>query len=73
MCGEVGHQAIGNHYHPSILGDKGVPNKKFQTNDSREAMDMSYIRVTKKKNQKLGKGAYFGRLNEIAQTKEATT
>jgi hypothetical protein len=55
MCGDVGHQTIRSHYHLSILDDKGVPNKKNQTSDCREGMNMSYIRMMKKKDQKLAK------------------
>lgn len=49
MCGEVGHQTIGCHYHPSILDDKKIPNQKNQINDSGKDMDMSYIRMNKQK------------------------
>jgi len=31
------------------LDDRGVPNPKNQTNDSKEEMDMSYTRLMKKK------------------------
>jgi hypothetical protein len=55
LCGEVGHQAIGCHYHPSILDDKGVPNPKNQTNDFGEDMDMSYTKLMKKKEQRMVK------------------
>jgi hypothetical protein len=36
-------------------------------------MDMSYIRLTKKKQMEDGRGAHFGRPNESTQTKEGTT
>jgi hypothetical protein len=49
LCGEVRHQAIGCHYHLSILDDKGVSNPKNHTNDFGENMDMSYTRLMKKK------------------------
>jgi hypothetical protein len=45
-------QAIGCHYHPSILDDKGIPNLKNHTNDFKEDMDMSYVRLTKDKEQR---------------------
>jgi hypothetical protein len=44
---------IACHYHPSILDDRGVPNPKNQTNDSRKDMDMSYTRMMKKKDWKM--------------------
>jgi len=36
-------------------------------------MDMNYIKVMKKKKKKDGRGAHFGRPNEITQTKERAT
>jgi hypothetical protein len=50
------------------LDDKGVPNQKYHTNDSGKDMDMSYIKVTKKK-QEGGRGSHFGKPNETNQTK----
>jgi hypothetical protein len=65
MCGDVGHQTIRSHYHPSILDDKGVPNKK--NSDCREGMNMSYIRMMKKKDQKLAKAPILE--NQMKQPK----
>jgi hypothetical protein len=52
LCGEVGHQTMGCHYHPSILDDKKVPNQKNQTNNSRKDMDMNYVWLKKQKDNK---------------------
>jgi hypothetical protein len=43
LCGEVGHQTIGCHHHPSILDDKKLPNQKNQIKYFGKDMDMSYI------------------------------
>jgi hypothetical protein len=53
IYGETRHQAIGCHYHPSILDDKGVPNLKNHIDDFGKNMDMIYIRLTKKKERRL--------------------
>jgi len=37
----------------SILDDKGVPNQKYHTNDFGKDMDMSYIKVMKKKGRRM--------------------
>jgi len=55
LCGEVGHQTIGCHYHPSILEDRRVLNLKNQTNDFGKDMDMSYTKLTKKKEWRMVK------------------
>jgi hypothetical protein len=49
LCKEVGHQTLGCHYHPSIMEYRRVPNSKNETNDYGKDMDMSYTRLTNKK------------------------
>jgi hypothetical protein len=51
------------------LDDRRVPNSKNQINDYGKDMDMSYIKLMKKKKMEDGKGAHFGSPNEATQTK----
>ncbi len=55
LCGEVKHQTIGCHYHPSIMEDKKIPNLKNQTSGYGEDMDMNYTKLTKKKEGRMVK------------------
>jgi hypothetical protein len=63
LCGEVGHQAIGCHYHLSILDDKGVLDLKNKTSDFGKDMNMSYI-IDGEEKMEDSKGAHFERSNE---------
>lgn len=52
LCGEVGHQAIGCHYQPSSLDDKGLHVTTQQTSDFSEEWWRHGVERPKARNKK---------------------